>query len=402
MIPSSYRPETTSYGEQQVFHALAELPDRYTVFHSYSLNCHTGKLFAEIDFVILCPLGVLCLEVKGGHIKCHERQWYSYGGGDSRLIENPFTQAQTAAMALYNDVKEYFRANRSITDVCFASGVALPDIVFNERGPEIRPEIVYDKRTGNFAEYIEKTIVYWRRELEKRGMLRQGLSGTALLSLERYLCQNFDIAYTVGTRVDQVEKETIRLTEEQRQILRYVNQNPRILITGGAGTGKTILCLEQAQRRARMGDKVLFLCYNHNLAFHLQHRVQVQDPKLAGSSLAVHAIFKFIHKVLQQRDSLPPAPSPGEAEALDLYWQQELPQVFLTMPGEHEKYDFLVVDEGQDLLKPLMLMCMDEVLRGGLACGGWLVAMDPLQNLYRTDLKSGLKTLCQGDPTIQT
>ncbi|HCX78325.1 MAG TPA: hypothetical protein DG577_02825 [Firmicutes bacterium] len=401
MIPSQYKPDTTSYGEQQIFHALEKLPDTYTVFHSYSLNSHTGKLFAEIDFVILCPQGVLCLEVKGGHIKCQDRQWHSYGGGSSRPIENPFTQAQTAAMALYHAVQDYFRTNRSIVNACFASGVAFPDISFNERGPEIRPEIVYDKNSGNFLSYIEKVFAFWQQELRQRFDFElTGLSDSACFQLEKYLCHDFDIVYTVGTRVDQVEKETIRLTEDQRQILNYVAQNPRILITGGAGTGKTILCLEQAQRRARSGDKVLFLCYNHNLSFHLHHRVKVQSPDLADCDLHVCAFYKYILQALAEGNHLPPQPPQSDREAFDCYWLEVLPQTFLTLPEEDDKYDFLVIDEGQDLLDPLMLQCMNKLLKGGLFSGRWLVAMDPQQNLYRTDLEIGLSFLRRGNPTI--
>lgn len=401
MVPSYFKPDTTSYGEQQIFHTLEKLPDTYTVFHSYSLNSHTSKLFAEIDFVILCPQGVLCLEVKGGHIKCQERQWYSYGGDSSRPIENPFTQAQTAAMALYHAVQEYFRTNRSIVNACFASGVAFPDIAFTERGPEIRPEIVYDKNSGDFPSYIERVFAFWRQELKERFDFEPtGLSDSACSQLEKYLCHDFDIAYTVGTRVDQVEKETIRLTESQRQILNYVEQNPRILISGGAGTGKTILCLEQAQRRARKGDKVLFLCYNHNLSFHLHYRVKIQSPDLADSSLFVCAFFKFILQALTDSDYLPPQPPQSDREAFDRYWLEVLPQTFITMPTEEYKYDFLVIDEGQDLLDPLMLQCMNKLLKGGLSSGRWLAAMDPQQNLYRTNLETGLRILRQGNPTV--
>lgn len=400
MIPSNYNTDTTSYGEQQVYHALEKLPDSYAVFHSYSLNCHTGKLFAEIDFVILCPQGVLCLEVKGGQIKSAQRQWYSYGaGGEHRPIENPFTQAQTAAMALYKAVKEYFRTNRGIANGCFASGVVFPDIVFNERGPEIRPEIVYDLKSGDFLAYIEKVFVYWRGEIkEHHGFEPTGLSDAALTLLEQYLCHDFSIAYTVGTRVDQVEQETIRLMESQRQLLKLVEGNPRILLTGGAGTGKTILCLEHAQRRARQGEKVLLLCYNHNLAYNLRYRVQEQAPDLAGAGLTVDAFYKCISQALADLGQL--TPPPLGADELSRYWLEVLPQAFLMVPYSGEKFDCLVIDEGQDLLNPLMLQCMDKLLAGGLLEGHWLAAMDPLQNLYHTDLDAGLEVLQGGQPAI--
>lgn len=401
MIPSQYNSDTTSYGEQQIFRALEALPDTYTVFHSLALNSHAGKLFAEIDFVILCPQGVLCLEVKGGRIKCHERQWFSYGGEDNepRTIQNPFTQAQTAAMALHNDVKEYFRTNRNIINACFAPGVAFPDIVFTERGPEVRPEIVYDKNSGELLAYIDKVFAYWNREFRARNKFDlTGLSAPARRMLEEYLCSSFDIVYTVGTKVDQVEQETIRLTDSQKQILNYVGDNPRILMTGGAGTGKTILCLEQAQRLARCGEDVLFLCYNHNLSFHLQHCVRVQNPDM--EHLEVHAFLKYLTHVLEENNRLPAKPPETDKQAVHRYWQEDIPQVFLDLAeeGRHCQFDALIIDEGQDLLNPLTLQCLDKLLKGGLQRGRWLTALDPKQNIYQTQLETGMEFLERANP----
>lgn len=405
MIPSQFRLETTSYGEQQIFRAMEQLPNTFTVFHSMALNGHTGKLFAEIDFVLLCPQGVLCLEVKGGSIKCHERQWYSYGEGESRPMQNPFTQAQTATMALHSEIRVYFRTNRNIVGACFASGVAFPDIVFAERGPEIRPEIVYDKTCGDLSGYIERVFTYWKDEFRRRNPYElTGLSGHARTQLEKYLYNDFDIVYTVGAKVDQVEQETIRVTEGQKRVLDYVAQNPRIVMTGGAGTGKTILSLEHARRLARGGSRVIFLCYNHNLAFHLQHRIRVQDPQVADGNLQVHAIYKYLLQTLAQAQHLPPTPPESQKEAYSKYWQQDIPQAFLQLaePNMHDPFDIMVIDEGQDLLTPLLMQCLDKLVQGGFRQGRWLVALDELQNIYRTPLLEGLELLNQAQPVTLT
>jgi hypothetical protein len=405
MVPSQYNPETTSYGEQQIFRAMGQLPDTYTVFHSLALNSHESKLFAEIDFVVLGPQGVLCLEVKGGSIKCHERQWYSYGQEGSRPIQNPFTQAQTAAMALRDDIKDYFRNNRNIVGACFASGVAFPDIAFCERGPEIRPEIVYDKNSGDLMAYIERVFEYWKDEFRRRYDYElTGLSGIARTQLERYLCNDFDIVYTVGARVDQVKQETIRLTESQMRVLNYVALNPRILMTGGAGTGKTILSLEHARRLARQGQQVLFLCYNHNLTFHLQHRIRVQDPEVADTRLQVDAIYKYLLRTLEAGQHLPPRPPQSDGQAYSKYWLHDIPQAFLELAGAdlQPRHDVLVIDEGQDLLNPLLLQCLDKLVEGGLGQGRWLIALDPRQNLYQTQLADGLEQLNRLNPATLT
>src|SRR5690606_20615950 len=56
------------------------------------------------------------------------------------------------------------------------------------------------------------------------------------------------------------------LTLTQYRILRQLKQHKRAAIVGGAGTGKTMLAIEKAAQLAETGAKVLFLCFNRNLA----------------------------------------------------------------------------------------------------------------------------------------
>ena len=44
-----------------------------------------------------------------------------------------------------------------------------------------------------------------------------------------------------------------------------ISDNPRCLIEGAAGTGKTVLALEYSRRQVKKGNKVLLLCFNRLL-----------------------------------------------------------------------------------------------------------------------------------------
>ena len=46
------------------------------------------------------------------------------------------------------------------------------------------------------------------------------------------------------------------------------------------------------------------------------------------------------------------------------------------------KYDLLVMDEGQDIIKPAYLYSLDALLKNGLEKGKWAIFYDEKQNIY--------------------
>src|SRR5213078_2958594 len=68
------------------------------------------------------------------------------------------------------------------------------------------------------------------------------------------------------------EEALITLTHEQGMLLNRFGRDRRMVITGCAGSGKTMLAVEQARRLARSGQDVLFICFNRALRDHLRAR----------------------------------------------------------------------------------------------------------------------------------
>ena len=60
------------------------------------------------------------------------------------------------------------------------------------------------------------------------------------------------------------------LSEEQERILEETELDRRKIFLGAAGTGKTFLAIEKARRLETAGKKVLFTCFNKNLAAYLR------------------------------------------------------------------------------------------------------------------------------------
>ena len=58
----------------------------------------------------------------------------------------------------------------------------------------------------------------------------------------------------------------ITLTHDQALLLRGIGRDKRMVVTGPAGSGKTMLAVERAKRLAAKGRNVLFVCFNRRLA----------------------------------------------------------------------------------------------------------------------------------------
>lgn len=398
MIPSRYDEATYSPGEKQIFRAMEKLPDDYTVFHSLGLANHSYLVYGEIDFVVVCPDGVLCLEVKGGNVYRDEGTWIhtTRHGDKHESHKNPFQQVLGAANSLREEVRGQLGPRHQASKCCYASGIMFPDMSFNFKSPEIISEIIYTIDTSDLETYIKQVFAYWRTRLrDKLDYEPDKLTPGNIDSLAKYLRGNLGFAASLGASLTQTEEELVYLTEEQKKCLHMIGANPRIVLEGGAGTGKTVLCVEQAVKRASMGQKVIFVCFNHNLAYYLHHHVASNYPTLVDH-LYVRVFHQLLEDYLREQDNLPIKP---EAEQND-YWTRELPAAFVDTISSlgSSQYDYLVIDEGQDLLNTEYLLCLDPLLKGGFSEGEWLLVLDPKQNLYGIDIEDGLHFLLDCRP----
>lgn len=90
--------------------------------------------------------------------------------------------------------------------------------------------------------------------------------------------------------VDYDEEVFMQLTREQARAVQGNYSNERVRVEGPAVSGKTLLALERARKFAEEGKRVLFLCYNRNLADWLQREadtlrgLEVYDFMAKGAS----------------------------------------------------------------------------------------------------------------------
>jgi len=66
------------------------------------------------------------------------------------------------------------------------------------------------------------------------------------------------------------------------------------------------------------------------------------------------------------------------------YFERILPKAFINR-DDVEQYDYLIVDEGQDLFRLNYLQCLNKLVKGGLNEGNWLIFYDNNQNIYNSN-----------------
>jgi hypothetical protein len=138
--------------------------------------------------------------------------------------------------------------------------VAFPDVaVASSLGPAAPGPITWDSRAlASINQTIKTTIHHWGGRCSLSVKETQHMIGliAPTVSIKRRLAE--DIA--------DVRTKLIELTGEQIWIFSQLRSVRNALVTGGAGTGKTILAIERARRLASDGFRTLLVCYNELLS----------------------------------------------------------------------------------------------------------------------------------------
>ncbi|SHF84901.1 Uncharacterized conserved protein [Loktanella atrilutea] len=386
--------------ERLVYERLGrELPDNWIILHSLGLPGHETKIWGEADMIVLSSHGVFALEVKGGKVSCADGVWTFSGDFRSySKYESPWKQASGAMNTVRDQLQ---RAAGSFKDVLFGFGVIMPYTQFTTKGAEIVSEVLLDKRQfrDTLGHYISALQRHWNGVcLDKRGKTYRGLKPDEIKLARQILRPDLDTALSLGGYLTGVDERLLQLTNEQIRTSRRLAANPRTVVRGAAGTGKSVIALERAKQLSADGKKVLMLCFNQLLAGHIRNGFAGDQRAATLEVRHVHALYRDLIASAGLLDSL---------AAEDSEHPEFFPKRFPGIAAEalctrmSEPWDVLVVDEAQDLLTPEHLDVFDLLVRDGIRRGCWHIFLDPLQNIYGVETQDLVEQrLAEGAPAF--
>jgi hypothetical protein len=378
--------DTDSDGERLVFNTLRDSPRdtlNWTVIHSQNIKSNLGQpLFAndvnlrEIDFIILIPnRGILLLEVKGGAIVVENGELYSKDRNQKLHSIDPVSQLKKSRHALMDYLDEQLPGIKS-AGVVFDSAVIFPQ----SNAPTIPSSYLEEIQLVDSAKMKNPGLIACIDKLSKRVLQPGRFTPEDLARVVKLLRPSFDSIISLGTRIAQSEAEIVSATDEQYIQLDDAELNHGLIATGAAGTGKTTLASELYKRSLNMNRKTGFFCYNKLLGNKLARDYYSLTNINTGCHVGtIHsAMYSWISKssFLNELKS--------EEASCDLNSEKLFKEIYpkIALKAVNEigvKFDHIILDEAQDILSPVYIKLLNEILENGLSEGRWTFFGDFVQ-----------------------
>ncbi|WP_264511642.1 nuclease-related domain-containing DEAD/DEAH box helicase [Flavobacterium sp. N1719] len=377
LLPPYIDKNCKSTAEKLIFDIFKNSPftKDWIVLHSLNLSQHTVRLYGEIDFLIMIPnAGVFVMEVKGGDVKCIDGVWHFTNRFKNTNTSNigPFNQARDAMFSLRSAIEKEFGKKHKFSKILYGFLCAFPHINFDKHSVEYESWQILDKDSmqisieSYFNNFIQKFIQ--KHQSQKWFSEKDCLPNkNDLIVLCDFLRGDFERIRTVRERLDEFDNQIKTYTEEQFRILDSIQFNERSITQGSAGTGKTMIAIESAIRAAEEGKTVFLTCYNRLIGEWMEKQLENWKDRITVSNL-----HSFLFEQLRGFDY-----DQTQKNKQDFY-SKYLPLLLRDFfeKGIKEKFDLLIIDEGQDLIREEYLQLFNSMVKGGLSNGNWEIYGD--------------------------
>lgn len=438
-LPSDAKAKDAPSGpEQKVLNALKSLDDSWYVIPNLHIAKHPKHLQGEADIVLIHDGVIILLEVKGGSISRDGRSAWSQ---NNKPLKCPASQAKHNYFAVTDYCSSQLGRNIMGSWCCvFPQSKTRSETIEWNSGQFLDAK---DMARGLHESVIALHEDIIAKQAPRFGSERGRLTREESMQLAAILKPEVDGEITTAVQVELAEMEISRLEKDQLDMLGVIMDNPRVVLQGGAGSGKTILgymaCIEKL--RLNPQARVAFICCSEYLANDIRKKAESSrfSDRLEVLSLPDVAKYYWLH--VAERDAMFPVggmlgfltPTTVESWILDgplshiseedlaiklkklhMEGRAEVTRVFRSsilsdkplmdraIRSPDKRFDFVVVDEAQDFVYSHIELCLlNLVIKGGLQQGDVLWIQDLFQSIrpsFVDTLTSNVPVFSPGKP----
>lgn len=316
-----------------------------------------GQNEIQIDFLLVCQEGAIVVEVKGGVIELIRGfYYYSHKGVLKEMSRTPFKQAHDYKWALLNN--GILNKDQIFVDYVCAFPHSTLDISRDNSQANLSHKLwnkLNQDSNESFADFCINAI---RKEKRSNRIMTQEELNRVINTLAPSIEDRYKYSLT------SLREVLDWLHIDNLSILEGLRNNPRILIEGGPGTGKTTMAKAYIKRHSGLNG--LYLCWTGLLASKM--RLDLDKERL--DSCIVKTFNNFVKEVTDL-----------EFNVEYIYGKPDFKEDLKRALRNAKKidYDYIIVDEAQDVVDKGIDVLLDELLdigHHGLQQGCFLVFYD--------------------------
>ena len=372
LIPPYCHKDTPS-SEKKVFNALKHdknlITKNWIVYHSLNYPVSISKpkrssflYFGESDFLILAKdIGIINIEVKGGSITCLDGVWRLKSRYESKnLPKSPIKQAHDTKYNIQEYIRKKFNRNYPQEYLVIFPDCSLSNISDNIEYSEDNI-IDADQFYNNFSQKIINLV----KNLKPGGNI-VNLENDEINKLKKIIRPDFETHIKTSTILKDSEDEIYQYTKDQLKVLERLEHEPRLLVTGSQGTGKTVMAEEIIKRFANTRKKILFI-NSGRLANLVTKSKYIDDYK----NISFSTFNKFLRDInIYFNNDI--SNLPKDFISANNLLSEKAVQLLNNSTDEKYTYDLIIIDEIQHCyFYDSFYLLLDKILKKGLLDGNY-------------------------------